>query len=87
VSTLRPHDLDDRIIIVSTGRMNRYPGRLADDYHIIVFVEHRYGKRSDGRFMSMHRVRDNIPVLDEMLGMHRLAIDHHSSSFYRIFLF
>ena len=67
--------------------MNRYPGRLVDDYHIVVLVEHRYGKRSDRRLMSMCRMRDDIPVLDEMFGSDRLAIDHHSTSLYRVFLF
>jgi hypothetical protein len=87
VSTLRPHDLDDRVIIVSASGMNGYPGRLVDDYHIVVLVKRRYGKRSDGRLMSMRRMRDDIPVLDEMFGSDRLTIDHHSTSFYRVFLF
>src|SRR5438046_4427752 len=71
-----PHNLYNRVVVVSSGRVNRHAGRLVDHNHAVRLRYDTDRLCCYWRFMSMQRVADDIAVLDN--GMHvlaRLAVD------------
>lgn len=81
------HDLDNRVIVVTTGGMNRYSGGLVDDNHIIILVDYSNRFGGDRGLMPVEGVGDDVSVFDEGLrGRDNLTIDDDLSSFYSVFL-
>jgi hypothetical protein len=67
--------------------MNGHARRLVDDDHIVVFVNHSNGLRSDGRLMPMKRVADNIAIFYLRIGRRDgFPVDVYCSTFYCCFL-
>ena len=75
MSSLCPHDLYDRIVVVATGRMYRYSCRLVDDDHAIVFVYDANRLGGNGRFVSMQGIRNQITISNDDVFSDFLAIN------------
>ena len=67
MASFRAHDLDYRIIVVPTRRVDRYSRWLVDDDHIIVFMDYTNGLSSDWGLVTVQCMRYDLPILDNVI--------------------
>lgn len=68
VSSIRAHDLDDRVEIVASGRVHRHTGGLINDNEVVIFVNNANGLRGYGGFMAMESVGYYVAISNNCSG-------------------
>ena len=85
IPSLRPHDLDHRVELVSPSGMHRHARWLVDDNHVFVLMYSSDVLSSDWRLMPVESMRNNIPVLDNRGWVDTwIAVDSDLPTFYRV---
>lgn len=78
-----PHDFIHGVVIISSGRVDRYASWFVDDDHIVVFVNDTDRLCGYRRFMAVEGMRNDISILQLRVRRRQLAIDCDSSIYDR----
>lgn len=77
VAAFRAQDLHDRVVMISSSRVDRHTGRFVNDKQVIVFVNDANWETGDGWFVSMEGMRNDLAVSDDGLRTCWLAVNRN----------
>lgn len=77
VAAFRAQDLHDRVVMISSSRVDRHTGRFVNDKQVIIFVNDANWETGDGRFVSMEGMGNDLAVSDDGLGACWLAVNRN----------